>query len=211
MDDRRERGAEPRRGPREVVAPGARNVRATTRIARAALPAAALLGATAPATAQVFQSDETHDGFLGSLGFSVAQLGDYDGDGHEDFIVGEPLADSSSGIVWVFSGADGSVLDSHDGHVDMLVGAPGAGRVLLDSIYSPSHSCVVGTGGTLLVSPLLSIPLAIPDAGMGSSGAIPDDPAPCGVDVDLQALEIDPGASNGVSFTDGLDLTLGGA
>ena len=45
---------------------------------------------------------------------------------------------------------------------------------------------------------------------MTISGTVPDDPALYGVDVDLQALALDAGASNGISFTEGLDLTLGG-
>jgi hypothetical protein len=141
-------------------------LRAAIRIARSLLPAAVLLGAPARATAQVFQYDERDAGFLGSLGFAVAQLGDYDGDGHEDFIVGEPDAYSSSGVVWVFSGSDGSVLlvegaghqeemghsvdgnidFDHDGYVDMLVGMPGAGWVDVQSIHDPSHSFIVGPG-----------------------------------------------------------------
>jgi hypothetical protein len=39
--------------------------------------------------------------------------------------------------------------------------------------------------------------------------SIPNDFALLGVTVDLQALEADPGAAKGVSFTAGLELTLG--
>jgi hypothetical protein len=68
---------------------------------------------------------------------------------------------------------------------------------------------VTGKGGTLLVSPLLFIPALIHAAGEGFGGSIPNDPTLCGVAVDLQALEIDAGASNGMSFTAGLKLLLG--
>jgi hypothetical protein len=41
------------------------------------------------------------------------------------------------------------------------------------------------------------------------SGAIPNDEALAGLVVDMQALEHDLGAVRGVSFTAGLELTLG--
>src|SRR5262245_15883625 len=130
-------------------------LRVRSRIARALLPAAALLGAPAPAPAQVFQYDVTDAGGQGSFGSAVAQLGDYDGDGHEDFIVGEPDAFQSGGAVSVYSGADGSILFGtatgagialgaavegnidfdHDGYLDLLVGAPLAGNGSVTSVY----------------------------------------------------------------------------
>ncbi len=64
-------------------------------------------------------------------------------------------------------------------------------------------------GGTLLVAPLLWIPLLIHAAGESLSGSLPNDPALCGVAVHLQALELDAGASKGISFTAGLKLLLG--
>jgi Tol biopolymer transport system component len=70
-------------------------------------------------------------------------------------------------------------------------------------------SVVTGKGGTLLVAPLLFVPLLIHAAGEGLSGTLPSDPALCGVAVDLQALELDAGASKGMSFTAGLKLLLG--
>jgi hypothetical protein len=68
---------------------------------------------------------------------------------------------------------------------------------------------LTGKGGTLLVNPLLFVPALIHAAGEGLSGSIPNDPTLCGVAVDLQALELDAGASNGMSFTSGLKLLLG--
>jgi hypothetical protein len=64
--------------------------------------------------------------------------------------------------------------------------------------------------GTLLVAPFLFIPLSLPPAGVGLNGTLPSwDPNLCGVAVDLQAIELDAGASKGLSFTDGLELVLG--
>jgi hypothetical protein len=65
-------------------------------------------------------------------------------------------------------------------------------------------------GGSLLVVPFLFIPLSVPPAGVGLTGDLPPmDPALCGFEVDLQGLELDSGASKGMSFTDGLQLILG--
>jgi hypothetical protein len=70
-------------------------------------------------------------------------------------------------------------------------------------------SIPTGKGGTLLVAPLLYMPISIPVGSFTITSTVPYDPGLCGVDVDLQALEIDAGASNGLSFTPGLDLFLG--
>src|SRR5690606_11214716 len=110
------------------------------------------------------------------LGTSFAALGDIDGDGIADLAVGDPSYRSGgtllgSGIVYVISGADGSILRSHegdparnqsfgtalatldadgDGIPDLAVGAPGhAGSTGFGSgavrIYS-------GADGSLLSS-----------------------------------------------------------
>ena len=63
-------------------------------------------------------------------------------------------------------------------------------------------------GGDLLVVPTLHV---IPIASTGDSftGDLPSDWRLCGFAVDLQAIEDDPGAAKGVSFTPGLQLILG--
>jgi len=64
-------------------------------------------------------------------------------------------------------------------------------------------------GGTILVAPLLWIPLSLPPAGQPLAGSLPSDPQLCGVAVDFQGLELDAGAAFGYSFTAGLELRLG--
>jgi hypothetical protein len=64
-------------------------------------------------------------------------------------------------------------------------------------------------GGDLLLVPLLFVPLALPATGTTLSGNIPNDPSLCGVSAFAQALELDAGAAHGLSFTAGLQLTLG--
>ncbi|MFO0984255.1 MAG: hypothetical protein U1E76_21455 [Planctomycetota bacterium] len=64
-------------------------------------------------------------------------------------------------------------------------------------------------GGTLLVVPsqFLAIPLLAGTTPL--PGTIPADESLCGLSVYLQVLEIDPGASAGISFTRGLQLAMG--
>jgi hypothetical protein len=64
-------------------------------------------------------------------------------------------------------------------------------------------------GGDLLVSPFNTLPIAIAAGSQSFSGDLPNDPSLTGVAIDLQVLEEDAGAANGVSFTQGLELLLG--
>jgi hypothetical protein len=70
-------------------------------------------------------------------------------------------------------------------------------------------SVVTSLGGTLLVIPQLIVVVPMPAAGLHLPGTVPSDPALCGLNIYMQALEADGGASKGVSFTNGLKLTLG--
>jgi hypothetical protein len=64
-------------------------------------------------------------------------------------------------------------------------------------------------GGDLLVVPLIAMLVGLPPAGASFSGDLPADDSLCGVAIDLQVFEGDPGAAKGVSFTQGLELVLG--
>ena len=72
-----------------------------------------------------------------------------------------------------------------------------------------SASIPTSAGGTLLVDPLLFVVFGLPPSGASFTGDIPRDPALCGVSIYLQALELDPGAQHGISFTPGLQLAIG--
>ncbi|MEW6741477.1 MAG: hypothetical protein AB1486_01860 [Planctomycetota bacterium] len=63
--------------------------------------------------------------------------------------------------------------------------------------------------GRLLVRPDWVRRLYLPAGGASLPGDLPCDPAFCGLHVYLQVLELDPGASRGVSFTPGLELVFG--
>ena len=64
-------------------------------------------------------------------------------------------------------------------------------------------------GGTLLLDPLLLIAAPLTPYGGSLLAESPIDWWASGLIVDLQTLELDPWASKGVSFTDGLELTFG--
>jgi cold shock CspA family protein len=64
-------------------------------------------------------------------------------------------------------------------------------------------------GGDLLVVPALTAPITFSYGGDSFTGDIPDDHTLCGVAVDVQVIEADPGAAKGMSFTAGLELVLG--
>ncbi|MEW6745193.1 MAG: hypothetical protein AB1486_20770 [Planctomycetota bacterium] len=63
--------------------------------------------------------------------------------------------------------------------------------------------------GHLLVEPDWVFSLSVPGDGVTLDEEVPCDPALCGFHLYLQVLELDPGASCGVSFTPGLELVLG--
>jgi Tol biopolymer transport system component len=64
-------------------------------------------------------------------------------------------------------------------------------------------------GGTLLVDPLLSLPVALFPGSTHFGQSLPPDETLAGGTVYLQALELDAAAPRGVSFTPGLVLTPG--
>jgi len=64
-------------------------------------------------------------------------------------------------------------------------------------------------GGHLLVSFLWIQPVVIGPSGSAFPATIPTDFVWAGTDVFVQAVEFDAGAAHGLSFTDGLELTIG--
>ncbi|MEW6747516.1 MAG: VCBS repeat-containing protein [Planctomycetota bacterium] len=63
--------------------------------------------------------------------------------------------------------------------------------------------------GRLLLRPYRIFQAILPAGGLVLCGDVPCDATLCGLHVYLQVLELDPGASRGVSFSQGLDLLLG--
>jgi hypothetical protein len=64
-------------------------------------------------------------------------------------------------------------------------------------------------GGTLLVLPHWNVPVSMPSFGLSVQVDLPCDASLCGTEIDLQAVEMDAGASKGVSFSQGLQLIFG--
>jgi Tol biopolymer transport system component len=86
------------------------------------------------------------------------------------------------------------------------LGASTVGQLFLEF---QSTSNRTASGGGLLFAPALTIAIGIPPTGTSFSVDVPHDDRLCGWVVDLQAIEADPGAATGVSFTQGLELVLG--
>jgi Tol biopolymer transport system component len=83
---------------------------------------------------------------------------------------------------------------------------PTAGLMFVGFQRTSIHS---NWGGDLLVVPALTQFVTFSYGFDSFTGTIPADPALCGITVDLQAIEADPGAARGVSFTEGLELVIG--
>jgi hypothetical protein len=85
-------------------------------------------------------------------------------------------------------------------------GAYVPGLLFIGAARASLHS---GWGGDLLVDPFLTEVIALPPPGLVLSADLPLELALMGITLDLQALELDPGAAREVSFTAGLELVLG--
>jgi Tol biopolymer transport system component len=86
------------------------------------------------------------------------------------------------------------------------LGAPTIGVLLFGTQRGAFHTKF---GADVLVAPTLLVPITFSYGSDSFSGVLPTDSELCGTSVDLQVLELDPGAPFGVSFTPGLDLALG--
>jgi hypothetical protein len=94
--------------------------------------------------------------------------------------------------------------------VDLAIGnSSGLYTVAVLLVGLQSESLQTSLGGTLLVDPLTSLSIALTPWDNTQSMSIPTTGDLPGVHVYLQALEIDPFAAKGVSFTPGLDMTIG--
>lgn len=84
--------------------------------------------------------------------------------------------------------------------------APTAGALLVGT----TQVAVPVLGCTLLVVPVVTLPVAVGASGFGAPLGLPGDPILSGVQLDFQGIVLDPGAVGGASFSRGLELTLGG-
>jgi len=94
--------------------------------------------------------------------------------------------------------------------VDLEVGnSSGLYTVSVLFVGIASASLPTSLGGTLLVDPLTTATLPLTPYDEGFPLTVPDGGSLPGVHVYLQVLELDPWAVEGVSFTPGLDATIG--
>jgi hypothetical protein len=168
-------------------------------------------------------------GFYAMYGNAVAG-GDFDGDGRTDVLVCDYHFNGTHGLIEIFdtvaalwtgygkgwAGTNG--IPGFTASNAPVIGAPidltiensaGAATVGLLLIGSGETAIPTKKGGTLLVDPLLLVSLPLPIGSLVLNDSIPNDPSLAGVHADLQVLELDAGASNGLSFTPGLDLLIG--
>jgi sugar lactone lactonase YvrE len=85
-------------------------------------------------------------------------------------------------------------------------GQPTSGLIALGFQQASLHT---GLGSDLLVIPALLVPISFSYGADSFLWSIPNDPTLFGLEIDLQAVEADPGAVKGFSFTQGLELVLG--
>ena len=175
--------------------------------------------------------EQTRDpsGVYSFYGSSVAG-GDFNGDGLPDVLIGDSLFNHFQGLIEVFDAAKaawsnyGAGWPGKQGVPSLTAtGNPVIGQsigITIGNSAGVSTSCILvlglsqasiptGKDGTLLVAPALFLPLSLPAGSLTLNGNIPNDPSLAAVNAYLQALEVDAGASKGVSFTAGLDLFFG--
>jgi hypothetical protein len=171
-----------------------------------------------------------------SFGGAVAGVGDLNLDGAVDFVVGDLMAsdqNGQSGSAYAYSGksyaASWSIYGSgwsgkkgvptltsendpeicRDLTLD-LGNSAGVSTVAAIFVGPSKISLPTGWGGYLLVSPPWSIFIeGVPTQGLALKVEAPCNLSFLGLDLCLQALEVDAFASHGISFTPGLELHLG--
>ncbi len=166
-------------------------------------------------------------------------IGDVDGDGRNEWVVGAPesyfYADWHPGTIWVFTARDCKASWANYGagwpgtlgvpsltasnppaigeEITITIGnSAGFDSLTLIELGFAKATIHTGWDGDLLVAPpWVSFVLPLPAAGLAIDETVDPDVTLCGVEVDIQALMFDPGASDDISFTRGLELILGGS
>ncbi|MEW6746756.1 MAG: protein kinase [Planctomycetota bacterium] len=171
------------------------------------------------------------------FGHGLSGGGDATGDGLGDLLIGAPFTDpngqTDAGSAYVYAGTDCVASWTNYGQ-----GLPGTNGIPGFTLSRNPYICQPFTvdlqnslgadttgvlfvghargdlpfrGGSILVAPpwLAILLLPVPAAGLSVPVTLCDTGL-CGLKLDLQAIENDPGAAQGYSFTQGLELVLGG-
>jgi hypothetical protein len=177
---------------------------------------------------------QTDGAVMGFFGETLA-VGNFNGDDVPDWVVGQlgyfdTVLWSTTGAVYTYAGCPprssnygsgwpGTLgIPSLDCPSGLAIGA--TGDVVVGNSTSAATFGVVllgfsdasisrPRGGTLLVDARWWIPIAISGATCDLLVNVPDDASLCFLELFVQALEADAGAVGGISFTDGLELTIG--
>jgi len=104
---------------------------------------------------------------------------------------------------------DVSALPFLDSDFDLIVGTSTSWYTIGVLVLGVAPQSLSVRGGTLLVDPLLSLPIALFPGSTRFGESLPPDELFAGGTVYLQVLELDAAAPRGVSFTPGLALTPG--
>ena len=178
--------------------------------------------------AELFQLESEEPYYFGSMLVG----GDFNADGIGDWAVGQPYYydGGDQGAVYLFAGCppqasnygagwpgtigipglDCTVKPAIDEICEIQIGNSASGLTFgLLFVGTSDANLVTSAGGTLLVTPSFSVPFYVYGASTRMWAEIPDDEALCFANAYLQAIEGDPGASNGLSFTPGLKITIG--
>jgi hypothetical protein len=93
---------------------------------------------------------------------------------------------------------------------NLVVGNSKAGTTIGAIVLGGSAvSLPSGFGGTILADPSASSTFVLTAAQQSFPFTVARSPASCGATYYLQVVELDPGASHGVSFSRGLQLVFG--
>ncbi|MFO0985155.1 MAG: integrin alpha [Planctomycetota bacterium] len=172
----------------------------------------------------------------GGLGWSVASLGDLNGDGLGELVFGSPFESwfpqINQGAVRVIGGTccPSAWLNYGDGwpgtfgvpelllrddpdlctEVNVVVGnssrADSVGLILIGAIEADTPTAL---DGTIWLRPLVTTVVPLRARGDRLTLSVPCDPAARGAVALAQCLQLDAGASKGVAFSRGLKAVLG--
>ncbi len=177
--------------------------------------------------------------FGGAFGYPVAGIHDLNGDGKDELLVGATgdleSPGGSIGAIYLVTLADLQASWRNYGEgwsgticEPTLVSdlAPALGTTITLALSNSRGSDTValllgglgkatiplnGSGSLLVAPPWIELVLPLPADGLELELDIDPDVTLIGLEFDVQALEVDPGASKKLSFTPGLELILGGS